>query len=120
MQHTFLDRYSDLDSPLHRLDPRVKLAVFTSILLMVVSVPRDEPFTLLLSYPGLAILLAISRVPVPYILRRCLLVTPFVLMAAGVMLLTGETGGNAAGADLRSLAALSASSRSNTRLRGSI
>ncbi len=95
MQHAFLDRYSDLDSPLHRLDPRVKLVVFTAILLMMVSVPRDEPLTLLLCYPGLAILLALSRVPVSYILRRCLLVTPFVLMAAGVMMLTGETNGRA-------------------------
>jgi len=110
VQHAFLDRYSDLDSPLHRLDPRVKLVVFTAILLMMVSVPRDEPLTLLLCYPGLAILLALSRVPVSYILRRCLLVTPFVLMAAGVMMLTGETNGRAVagtGADLRSLAALS-------------
>jgi len=110
MQHAFLDRYSDLDSPLHRLDPRVKLVVFTLILLIMVSVPRAEPLMLFLCYPGLVILLTLSRVPVLYILRRCLLVTPFVLMAAGVMMLTGETNGSAAagtGTDFRSLAALS-------------
>jgi cobalt/nickel transport system permease protein len=110
MRHAFLDRYSDLDSPIHRLDPRVKLAVFAAILLVMISVPRYEPLTLVLCYPGLAVLVAFSRVPVSWFLRRCLIVTPFVLMAAGVMMLTGETNGraaSAAGVDLRSTAALS-------------
>jgi len=91
VQHTFLDRYGDLDSPLHNLDPRAKIVAFTAILLVVVSVPPGKLTPFLFFYPGLAILQVLSRIPFPYILRRCVLITPFVLMAAGMMLLTGES-----------------------------
>ncbi|MFC1627482.1 energy-coupling factor transporter transmembrane component T family protein [Gemmatimonadota bacterium] len=89
MQHTFLDRYGDLDSPLHRLDPRARIVAFTLALLIVVSVPPGDLIPFLLFYPCLVILQMLSRVPFAYILRRCVLITPFVLMAAGMMMLTG-------------------------------
>ena len=40
MKHHYPDRYSDLDSPLHRLDPRSKLFGFTAAILIIVSEPR--------------------------------------------------------------------------------
>lgn len=82
MKHSFIDKYSDLDSPVHRLDPRFKLiSLFTGIVIMV-SEPRGEltPFI----YYGLVILILvlISRVPWRFILSRCLIVSPFILIAA--------------------------------------
>ena len=97
MQHTFLDRYGDIDSPIHRLDPRVRIVVFTLALLIVVSVPPGQLTPFLLFYPFLVILQMISRIPFVWILKRCALITPFALMAGGMMMLTGESGLDPAG-----------------------
>jgi len=91
MQHTFLDRYGDIDSLIHRLDPRTRIVTFTLALLIVVSVPPGDLIPFLLFYPFLCILVMLSRVPFAYILRRCAVITPFALMAAGMMMLTGGT-----------------------------
>ncbi|MBU1185986.1 MAG: hypothetical protein KJ908_03760, partial [Acidobacteria bacterium] len=82
MKHDYPDRYSGLDSPLHRLDPRSKLFGFTAALLIIVSEPRGELVPFLFYFALIAALLLISRVPVMFILRRCLNASPFILLAA--------------------------------------
>jgi cobalt/nickel transport system permease protein len=82
LKHSFLDKYSHLDSPVHRIDPRVKLiAVFTCIVIFV-SEPPGEIFSFLLYGLLISVLIVLSRVPVSYILKRCLIVSPFILVAA--------------------------------------
>ncbi len=90
MKHSFLDRFSELDSPIHRLDPRVKIVALLAAILIVVSEPRGEVGAFWLYYMLAAILLAVSRIPLSFVMKRCLMVTPFILMAAGLMLLTGS------------------------------
>lgn len=89
MKHSFLDKYSRLDSPIHRRDPRAKIVAFLAALLIIVTEPRGEIRSFLFYYLLIALVLIISRVPVLYVLKRCLIVSPFVLMAAGLMLLSG-------------------------------
>ncbi len=82
MKHSFIDKYSNLDSPLHRLDPRVKLtAAFCSIFIMV-SEPPGEIFPFIFYGLIIAALVVISRIPLTYIMRRCLIVSPFIILAA--------------------------------------
>lgn len=80
MKHDFIDKYSHLDSPLHRLDPRGKLLFCLSLLIIFVSTDHLKLFAFY--YALLAILIIISRVPVVYYLKRSLPVTPFVAMIA--------------------------------------
>lgn len=80
MEHHFLDRYSDLDSPIHRLDPRVKIISTFAFILIVVS---RESILLPQAAAWLALILVptfLSRVPLLWILKRSLLVIPFVLV----------------------------------------
>ena len=42
MKHSFLDRFSELDSPVHSIDPRAKIVALLAALLIVVSEPRGE------------------------------------------------------------------------------
>ncbi|MFH0771980.1 MAG: cobalt ECF transporter T component CbiQ [Candidatus Omnitrophota bacterium] len=42
MRHSYLDQYSELDSFTHRLDPRIKIAVFTVIILFVIFTPLEK------------------------------------------------------------------------------
>ena len=81
----FLDRYSALDSPVHRLDARVKIvAVFGLVLVCVTTPPRA--FAAFGAYVALVVAaLAFTRVPVGYLFRRSLLVLPFVLVVAAFM-----------------------------------
>ncbi|MCJ7646209.1 cobalt ECF transporter T component CbiQ, partial [bacterium] len=82
MKHSFLDKYSDLGSIIHRLDPRVKLTFFFVLILVIVSTPPQE----LVKFSGyfliLLILVLLSRIPLPFVFVRSLVIIPFVLLTA--------------------------------------
>jgi cobalt/nickel transport system permease protein len=80
--HPEIDRFAHLDSPLHRLDPRIKLAGFTGFLIGVAMVHGLLGAALSL---GMAMLwLLISRIPLGFTLRRlkpvALFLTPFLAL----------------------------------------
>jgi cobalt/nickel transport system permease protein len=82
MKHAFLDKYSDLKSIIHRVDPRVKVIFFFVLILVIVSTPPQE----LIKFSGyflmLLILLLLSRIPLLYVFARSLVIIPFVLLTA--------------------------------------
>jgi len=82
MKHAFLDKYSDLTSIVHRLDPRVKIICFFIFILTIVSTPPQELVRFSGYFLMLLILLLISRVPLFYVLARSLVIIPFVLLIA--------------------------------------
>ena len=75
-----LDRVAELDSPIHRLDPRAKVAVTALFLATVVSFPKREivELTALFVYP--AILWAVGQVPSRALLRPILIASPFAIL----------------------------------------
>ena len=82
MKHSFLDQYSDLDSFIHKLDPRTKFITTLVFILVVISTPptRWQVFALYLFL--MATLLLLSKLPITYVLKRSLVIMPFVLMIA--------------------------------------
>lgn len=94
MKHSFLDKYNTLDSPIHRRDPRAKILAFLAALLLMVSEPPGETGAFLFYYLLILLILVVSRVPFRYVLRRCLIISPFVIMAAGLMLVSGTDAGD--------------------------
>jgi len=82
MKHGFLDKYSDRDSLIHRLDPRTKLITSLLLITAVVLTPPDRWPAYTLYLVIVAVLLILSRVPVFYVLKRSLVIMPFVLMIA--------------------------------------
>jgi len=87
MRHDFLDRFSRLDSPIHRLPPALKLGASLALVLTVVLVPPARPAALV----GLAVVLAVvavlSRIPVLFLVGRLILLEPVVLGVASLGLL---------------------------------
>ncbi|MBC7230680.1 MAG: cobalt ECF transporter T component CbiQ [Actinobacteria bacterium] len=82
MKHVFLDEYSDLRSPVHRLDPRAKLVGFIALIVICVSTPPDR-YAAFAAYLGLELaLVALSRLPWRHVLKRALVVLPFILVVA--------------------------------------
>jgi cobalt/nickel transport system permease protein len=83
MHHDAIDRYAALESPVHRLDARAKLAAALAFTAAAVSEGRREVGGLLpyLVPPLAAILL--SGVPARFVFRRVLVISPFALAVAG-------------------------------------
>lgn len=100
MKHAYIDKYSDLDSLIHKLDPRIKIITLFVFIFFVIFTPLEVPrylsvtsrFSWGLLLTGLitfalygtliAILIILSKVPLTFILKRSLVIIPFVLMTA--------------------------------------
>ncbi|HUU68538.1 MAG TPA: cobalt ECF transporter T component CbiQ [Planctomycetota bacterium] len=78
MHHAYVDQLSAMSSPVHRLDPRTKIICTLAFCGIVVSVPADRLALLAWCVPPLCAALAVSRLPLLYFLKRCLLLSPFV------------------------------------------
>ena len=82
MQFSLLDRYSEGNSLVHRLDPRTK---FVAVFLYILAVAFTTP-SLWLAFAGYFIIIAalvlLSRVSVVVIIKRSLTIIPFVLVIA--------------------------------------
>jgi cobalt/nickel transport system permease protein len=80
MQTDFIDRYSGMDSPIHRLDPRVKTICVFLFVLAVVLTPQNR-FAAFFLYAVLIFATALlTDIPLSFILKRSLIIVPFVLM----------------------------------------
>lgn len=79
MHHEYIDRFAQGDSPMHRLDPRAKLISVVFFIGVVISVPRYEALALFpyLVYP--AFLFAASGIPMAYVAKHILMVSPFII-----------------------------------------
>ena len=94
MRHAFLDEYSGLRSPVHQLDPRVKLVGFTALVIVCVSTPPDL-YPAFAAYLGLeAALVLLSRLPWKHVLKRMLVVLPFILVVAAFLPFFRQGGGS--------------------------
>ena len=82
MKHSFLDRYSDLDSFIHKLDPRTRFITTFAFILVVVLTPPTRWQAFALYFALLAGLILLSKLPPLYVLKRSLVIVPFVLMIA--------------------------------------
>jgi cobalt/nickel transport system permease protein len=82
MKHSFIDEYSDLDSLVHKLDPRTKLVASLAFVIAVVLTPVTSWQAFVSYFCIIAVLLAFSKLPMLYVLKRSLVVFPFVLMIA--------------------------------------
>jgi cobalt/nickel transport system permease protein len=82
MKHSFLDKYSDGNSVIHRLDPRTKLLATLAFICLVVLLPSASWMTYGLYFLTITVIILLSGVPVAYVFRRSLVIVPFVLMVA--------------------------------------
>lgn len=82
MHHHFLDHYWNLESPIHRLDPRVKLIAALCALVAVVVTPNGRFLDYFFFIPLLAALLAISGLPLRSIIKRMAVILPLVVIIA--------------------------------------
>lgn len=68
-------------SPLHRLSPQIKIAAALVMLGAIISTPREAFWAFACYGLSLGILVVIARIPIPFLLSRMLVLTPFALLA---------------------------------------
>lgn len=85
MHHSFIDRYSNLDTTIHRLDPRLKIA-FTFFAIITIVMTKAGNFAPFLCYIAAATALwTLSKLPFRYLLSRLALAVPFIaIMGIGM------------------------------------
>lgn len=77
MEHTFIDRFNSLKSPVHELDPRIKTVCFALFILAVVLTPPTQFAAFFLYAFLLFSIIFLSDVPLGYIMKRSLIIVPF-------------------------------------------
>jgi len=85
MRHDFLDKFSRLESPIHRLPPGWKLGLAMAAVLATVMVPLAHPWFFGGLLLGLGLVTVIGRIPPSFVLGRLVLLEPLV---AGVAVLS--------------------------------
>lgn len=78
MKHDFIDKYSSLDSVLHRVDPRVKLLLSLFFLVLIAASANIKLFVLYLCI--VLLLMIVSRVPFHFYVKKLVMVTPLALI----------------------------------------
>jgi len=99
MKHSFVDEYSGLDSFVHRLDPRTKLLGSLAFVLTVVLTPPGNWRLFAVYLCVIAGLVLLSRLPLKHVLKRSLVIFPFVIMIA-IFVPFFKEGREAAGYDI--------------------
>lgn len=87
MHHAHIDKFAYGDSPIHRLDSRVKFIAVIVFTVAVISLPITT-FSLLFCYAIWPFaLLVIAGIPLKFVLKQILLVSPFIAVLAFSFLL---------------------------------
>lgn len=74
-----LDTIAEMDSPVHRLDPRAKVLTTLVFIVYIVSFDKYEISRLLPFFLFPALIIGMADLPFYYLLRKLLIVSPFVL-----------------------------------------
>lgn len=82
MEHGFLDKYADLKSPIHSVDPRVKLVVLLTAAAAASFLPETADGINILYYlmASAAVLILLTRIPPLLYFKRALIILPPVTM----------------------------------------
>lgn len=80
MKHSFWDRYSDIESPVHKIKPGIKLAVSLLLIILLSTLPyKPLLYSVVFVFLFLVVTLTLSKVPVMFIMKRILMLIPLLL-----------------------------------------
>lgn len=82
MHHAYIDKFAYQDSAIHRLDSRVKFIVVLVFTAVIISLPRTSPSILACYAIGPFAILVWAKIPLRFVFKQILLVSPFVLILA--------------------------------------
>jgi len=82
MHHAYIDKFAYQDSAIHQLDSRVKFLVVLVFTAVVISLPRSSPSIPACYAIGPFAVLVWAGIPLKFVFKQILLVSPFVIVLA--------------------------------------
>ena len=82
MHHAHIDKFAYQDSPIHRLDSRVKFIVVLIFTVVVISLSPTSPAILACYAVGPFTILVMGKIPLRFAIKQILIVSPFILVLA--------------------------------------
>lgn len=86
MKHAFIDTYADLDTPVHRLEPRVKVVGAVVFLFTIILTPITCKVYFLFYALAVFFLIHLSKIPPYFIFKRLANIFPFIIIVSVSML----------------------------------
>lgn len=80
MRHAFIDTYADLNTPLHKLNAKVKVIFLFIFLLLIIFSPIRYIALFLLYGLAVIVLIYLSKVPISFIFKRVIEIAPFIII----------------------------------------
>src|SRR5215472_4647986 len=102
MDNIFGHHHSHSDSPVHRLPAVVKLGVALMVIIVTVLLPIEEKSWFISVGILLALAALLSRVPILFLLKRILVLSPFILGVALINAFQPSTRGTWLGVAVKS------------------
>ncbi len=81
MKHNFIDKYSNLSSPIHKINTKLKLIVFLAIAVFI-SLFKLENKILLIILMFLIFISQIAKIPILFLLLRMFVILPFIFLVS--------------------------------------
>lgn len=82
MHHEHIDKFSYMDSYIHQLNSRVKFAATLLFTVVVIAMPKTSFSILFFCAIGPFAVLVSARIPLKFVFKHILLVSPFILVLA--------------------------------------
>lgn len=82
MNRAFLDRYTELETCIHKIDPRIKIITLFAFIFFVIFTPITAFVKFYFYFIVIFSIILLSRVPLKFIFKRSLVIVPFVLLVA--------------------------------------
>ncbi|MCS7231339.1 MAG: CbiQ family ECF transporter T component [Elusimicrobiota bacterium] len=82
MKHSFFDKYSYLDTPIHRIRPEIKMIFFLIFTSFVIIFEKKHFIFYILSFVGVFLISLISKVPFNFLIKKIITILPFVFLVA--------------------------------------
>lgn len=82
MKHSFIDKYSYLNTPIHRIEPLIKIIIFLIFAVLVNLISKYVFFTYPVVFFTLSVIIFISKIPVFFILKKASVILPFLFLIA--------------------------------------
>jgi cobalt/nickel transport system permease protein len=80
LSHDLTGAWVHLDTPIHRLDARVKLVSSGALLAAVLAVPVAHSGLMAVHAAGLVVLVLLARLPLRWVLKRMAILAPFLVI----------------------------------------
>lgn len=90
MRHSYIDQYSNSNSFIARLDPRIKITAFITLVIFAVITPNSSYREFCLQGLLAFSLALISKAPFGFLLKKSLVVIPFVAVVSALNLIMGR------------------------------